>query len=273
MKKAKILLATAAVATAITCAVGCAACGGGSSADKDKDIAAVYQQYVAYADANGETALTYEQWLETIKGPQGATGKSAYEIAVANGFEGTELEWLASLKGEDGKKGDKGNRGDSGENGADGVGVEGIYETSEGTMVKFTDGTIKPVQNGGVENQLLLVGQNTLELSQAIDSSTPSEKTLNFYTLTDGTYYIRFYTSDIELTWVLAAKNPNGKIETGKGGYDPYADNYAPKGQIDGQDYWGSEIKILGGYSNSIVFKYWGESDSACLVEVIKVEE
>ncbi|MDE5766195.1 MAG: hypothetical protein K2I17_03405, partial [Clostridia bacterium] len=99
MKKAKILLATAAVATAITCAVGCAACGGGSSADKDKDIAAVYQLYVAYADAKGETALTYEQWLETIKGAQGATGKSAYEVAVANGFEGTEAEWLASLKG------------------------------------------------------------------------------------------------------------------------------------------------------------------------------
>lgn len=28
--------------------------------------------------------------------------KSAYEVAVANGFEGTEAEWIASLKGEDG---------------------------------------------------------------------------------------------------------------------------------------------------------------------------
>lgn len=32
----------------------------------------------------------------------GVQGKSAYEIAVANGFEGTEEEWLASLKGEPG---------------------------------------------------------------------------------------------------------------------------------------------------------------------------
>jgi hypothetical protein len=31
----------------------------------------------------------------------GANGKSAYEAAVYNGFEGTEKEWLASLKGED----------------------------------------------------------------------------------------------------------------------------------------------------------------------------
>lgn len=29
-------------------------------------------------------------------------GDSAYEIAVANGFVGTEQEWLASLKGTDG---------------------------------------------------------------------------------------------------------------------------------------------------------------------------
>lgn len=30
----------------------------------------------------------------------GIQGKSAYEIAVENGFEGTEMEWLESLKGE-----------------------------------------------------------------------------------------------------------------------------------------------------------------------------
>ena len=39
-------------------------------------------------------------------GIQGKDGKSAYQIAVENGFRGTELEWLASLKGE---KGDPGN--------------------------------------------------------------------------------------------------------------------------------------------------------------------
>ena len=34
------------------------------------------------------------------KGKQGIPGKSAYIIAVENGFEGTEEEWLSSLKGE-----------------------------------------------------------------------------------------------------------------------------------------------------------------------------
>ncbi len=42
-----------------------------------------------------------------------SSGKSAYEIAVEHGFEGTEEEWLESLKGQ---KGDKGNNGQDGSN-------------------------------------------------------------------------------------------------------------------------------------------------------------
>lgn len=34
-------------------------------------------------------------------GIKGEDGKSAYQIAVENGFEGTESEWLESLKGQD----------------------------------------------------------------------------------------------------------------------------------------------------------------------------
>lgn len=45
-------------------------------------------------------------YLDPITGPRGYDGLSAYEIAVKNGFEGTEQEWLDSLHG--GAKGDKG---------------------------------------------------------------------------------------------------------------------------------------------------------------------
>ena len=38
-------------------------------------------------------------------GGSGAAGKSAYEIAVDNGFVGTETEWLESLKGAEGTDG------------------------------------------------------------------------------------------------------------------------------------------------------------------------
>jgi hypothetical protein len=39
-------------------------------------------------------------------GPQGIPGLSAYEIAVDNGFIGTEADWLESLKGDDGAPAD-----------------------------------------------------------------------------------------------------------------------------------------------------------------------
>lgn len=52
------------------------------------------------------------------QGPIGKDGKSAYEIAIEDGYEGTEEEWLKSLKGEPGPKGDKGDKGDSGSSGS-----------------------------------------------------------------------------------------------------------------------------------------------------------
>ncbi len=48
------------------------------------------------------------------------SGASAYEIAVANGFIGTEAAWLESLKGERGAKGEQGEQGIQGEQGEPG---------------------------------------------------------------------------------------------------------------------------------------------------------
>ncbi len=50
-------------------------------------------------------------------GADGADGLSAYEVAVANGFVGTEVEWLASLVGADGADGAPGETGPQGEPG------------------------------------------------------------------------------------------------------------------------------------------------------------
>lgn len=41
-------------------------------------------------------------YWQTIFGSKGETGLSAYEIALKNGFKGTESDWLLSLKGETG---------------------------------------------------------------------------------------------------------------------------------------------------------------------------
>ena len=55
---------------------------------------------------------TEAQWLESLShgpaGKTGADGKSAYEIAQEHGFKGSEQDWLASLKGQSGKDGQDG---------------------------------------------------------------------------------------------------------------------------------------------------------------------
>ncbi len=67
----------------------------------------------------------YTQLLKKLSEMQtGATGKdgrSAYEIAIENGFVGTAAEWLESLKGRDGIDGKDGLPGKDGKDGADGL--------------------------------------------------------------------------------------------------------------------------------------------------------
>lgn len=54
------------------------------------------------------TTVTFEQTngtetqFQVTDGADGTNGKSAYQVAVDNGYSGTEAQWLASLKGADG---------------------------------------------------------------------------------------------------------------------------------------------------------------------------
>lgn len=66
------------------------------------DVPAI-RGYSAYqlAVKNGYTG-TEKEWIASITGVE---GKSAYQVAVANGYSGTEEEWLASLKGATGDPG------------------------------------------------------------------------------------------------------------------------------------------------------------------------
>ena len=48
---------------------------------------------------------TEAEWLLSLHGADGTDGKSAYQVAVDNGYEGTQEEWLASLVGPQGPTG------------------------------------------------------------------------------------------------------------------------------------------------------------------------
>jgi hypothetical protein len=56
----------------------------------------------------GAQGIQGEQGPQGLAGNDGADGKSAYEVAVEEGFVGTEAEWLASLVGPQGPTGPQG---------------------------------------------------------------------------------------------------------------------------------------------------------------------
>jgi hypothetical protein len=73
--------------------------------------------------ATGATGAKGDKGDKGDDGSDGADGQSAYELAVAGGFEGDVTAWLASLKGDKGDDGDpgpKGDKGDTGDTGATG---------------------------------------------------------------------------------------------------------------------------------------------------------
>lgn len=74
-------------------------------------------------------------------------GYSAYDIAVQNGYVGTEAEWLASLTGkagEQGPKGDTGNAGPAGES----ITVETVEYADGYTQIYLSDGTYLKIPDG-----------------------------------------------------------------------------------------------------------------------------
>lgn len=135
----------------------------------------------------------------------GADGASAYEIAVENGYTGTEAEWLTSLKGQKGERGEKGEKGDTGEQGLQGIqgekgekgdtgtpgkdGVNGtdgkdgadgfsptvtVTETSTGATITATDKngtTTAKIQNGSGTPVDLSDYVKKTEVAQAIESA------------------------------------------------------------------------------------------------------
>ena len=86
--------------------------------------------------ADGDTPIPptpdlYTQLLKKLSemqtGANGKDGRSAYEIAIENGFVGTAAEWLESLKGKDGIDGKDGKDGADGLPGKDGTnGKDGL---------------------------------------------------------------------------------------------------------------------------------------------------
>ena len=127
-------------------------------------------------DVTNKVLSTDENGNVVLKNSSGTAGKSAYEIAVDNGFVGTETEWLESLKGSEGKKGDNGTtphidettknwfigdvdtgilaQGTNGVDGKDGKSISTITkDDNNNIIVTFTDGSTQNIGKLSVDIQ------------------------------------------------------------------------------------------------------------------------
>ena len=70
----------------------------------EAEVQSIVAEYINIhkEELKGEKGDTGASGKDGLNGADGSDGKSAYDIAVDNGFEGTESEWLESLNGKDG---------------------------------------------------------------------------------------------------------------------------------------------------------------------------
>ena len=121
MKKSKLLVSL--LATAMV--VGMSGCKKDPLENEDQDIVAVYKAYQANAEAKGETPLSYEDWLKSVKGEKGDKGDKGDDGATPTITIGDNGNWYVNGvdtgKKAQGEKGEPGTPGAAGTNGTDGT--------------------------------------------------------------------------------------------------------------------------------------------------------
>ena len=145
----------------------------------DLDIAKISYGEEWLKNVLDKKALKSEVFTQTeanakfaLKGEAGVRGLSAYEVAVANGYTGTQTQWLASLKGATGAKGDKGDTGAKGETGAKGADGKDFNGELPGTILRV-NGQQAIFDNGttmiyGTNNRDTLIAGNAITSRVAI---------------------------------------------------------------------------------------------------------
>lgn len=129
----------------------------------------------AYGDDNGDLWVYSDSgtWINfgRVQGPageDGKDGKSAYASALDAGFQGSEEEWIASLKGDEGEPGEsiKGDPGDDGKSAYD-IAVEQGFQGTEDQWLESLKG-----EDGLLDDETLAQIQD--DLTQINSTLTPS---------------------------------------------------------------------------------------------------
>lgn len=178
--------------------------------------------------ANAGKALVINESGDVVPGTAssgggGADGKSAYEIAVENGFEGDEKAWLASLKGEkgdagaqgatgprgpQGEQGEQGPKGETGPAGADGApGKDGApgadYTLTEADKTEIAAeaaaaiaGTSLPAPASAAVGQIVKIkavdAEGKITQTEAVDMPSGGNVTTEVVTLEEAVEAVTF---------------------------------------------------------------------------------
>lgn len=138
--------------------------------------------------AAGRDGIDGKDGIDGIDGVDGKDGDSAYQIAIDNGFLGTEAEWLASLKGADGQ---------------DGAGGGGDMTLDDGRLIKQRlltqdiNGKMKiDILHGIDSNNIIAIDTLIKRVGWFSSNHLPSQKSNvdDFSTIeTNGQITVKFY--------------------------------------------------------------------------------
>lgn len=171
------------------------------------DLSKLVEELKNHPGTGGGSGAPGEKGDKGDPGEDGADGKSAYDLAVENGYAGTVTEWLASLKGAkgdkgdrgeqgikgakgdkgaDGAKGDKGDKGDTGERGAQGIqGIQGEKGDTGAQGLRGEKG------DSGVEQQIVI------------------ESAVTSYAIKPNILYVFPELAQLDISFDLTDYNPN----------------------------------------------------------------
>ena len=235
MKKSKLMVSLLAT----TLAFGMSGCKDPLE-DEDQQIVAVYKAYQANAEAKGEEALSYEDWLKTVKGEKGdpgtpgKDGKDGTSPTVTIGANGN---WF--INGVDtGTKaqGDKGEQGNPGNPGADGVTpvitigdngnwfINGVDTNKKAQGEKGAD-AVAPVISISLDNTWEIDGVDTGVVAKGADGKDAIAPVITINN--EGYWCVNGVSMGVKAQGEKGDQgDPGDKGETGKSAFETYLEYY-----------------------------------------------
>ena len=234
----------------------------------------------------------YTQLLQKIS-EKGKDGKSAYEIALENGFVGTESEWLESLKGADGKDGINGKDGVDGAPGQDGIdgqpgkdGIDGQNGADGQDGVNGSDGKsayIIAVEHGftGTETEWLasLKGADGKDGADGQPGKDAPEVDLSNYATKDqlqkleenAEYLEEIIKSAVSISYTVLFESGTDALTTyGENIYTYYNDGYRSlSGFVESYPHFCCAENDFALYFNQTDFSWAGTVFVLCLTPVV----